>query len=152
MEKREDHPLWNEFSKHMEACKPEQAPGYWHYHWQDFLAGAEAAKAQATPPGGISAKRMIELVALLDVPPFETALGCLTNAVERLEELAEKPTPMELSHVANRFNAGIKQLEELSARSAGLCDRMEKIVASFDDAKLDVHGQVAILLGGKPIV
>ncbi len=41
-------------------------------------------------------------------------------AVKRLEEFAKKPTPMELSHVANRFNAGIKRLEELDERSEEL--------------------------------
>ena len=68
-EKREDHPLWSEWVKFANGR------GIYNCHhcvdasWDTFLAGAEAVKATEAP-----------------TPPFETALGCLTNAVERLKE------------------------------------------------------------------
>ncbi len=125
MAKREDHPLWGAFSKHMEACKPEQAPGYWHYHWQDFLAGGEAM-----------AEYLPKKVAAAHVTPRCKVLAdCFTDAVTRLEILGKQPTPMELSHVANRFNLSVNRLDGAADRLTTLnnfCEGMAALVVQLE--------------------
>ncbi len=154
MENRENHPLWNDFiewsAEHRCNCGPSL-----NANWPVWLGGGEAmaeylpkkvAAAHVTPRCKVLADRLTDAVTRLEILSHrqESQIGDqvgdqarLLNVLLRLEELAKKPTPMELSHVANRFNAGIKQLEELAERH----ERMGLMVTVMESANVTMGSE-----------
>ncbi len=151
MEKREDHPLWSEYRKWLlpngvdgetEVCSCTTCD---RKQWPAFLAGVEAVKKALAVEPSPAVVRLINAVERLEVLGHrqESQIGeqvgdqaRLLKILLRLEELGKQPTPMELSHVANRLNGAIAQLKALTKRY----EKMGLMVTVTENADVTMGG------------
>ena len=155
-EKREDHPLWNEFVKWMGVRHGKGLP-HSQDDWHCFLAGAEAAFMKGGPYAAAKRKQALERIEAMDpitaassrakldrlLKVVEEETGCANEVIAKLDKIiriAETPSLAseavnKIDRLNDRLNKRLDTAFGLSHKMTGKLDQLVKLASTLSADK-----------------